>query len=109
MPERRSYSGAMRGLWIPILLTNCLAAPGAGALTRADCERHRAEFIASLEENRSNSIRQIDEAAREISDDAEKAHLEAQRNEAWEFEERMRAMGDRIFRDCMAHVRDSGG
>ncbi len=87
--------------------------PGAvlGAVTADDCQRHRDEFIASLEENRRNSVREIDAAASETDDPDQKAMLEEERNQAWEFEERMRATGDQLFRDCMTHVeaQRSGG
>ena len=82
-----------------------------GAVTADDCQRHRDEFIASLEENRRNSVREIDAAASETNDPDQKALLEDERNQAWEFEEQMRATGDQLFRDCMTHVEalKSGG
>jgi len=94
-----------------VLMSSLLAGLPAGAVTPGDCHRHREEFVASLEENRRNSVREIEQARRETDDPGRRERLEQERNEAWEFEERMRATGDQIFRDCMAHVegRKAGG
>lgn len=77
-------------------------------VTPAECQRHRDAFIAGLEANRRKSVREIDDAWRETRNPREREHLEHQRNEAWEHEERMRSTGDQIYRDCMAHAAARG-
>jgi len=84
-----------------------LAMP-AHALSERDCDAHRDSVLDALARNRAQSIRDVEEALRTVPSDDERRRLEHQREQAWEDEERMRHMGDQIWRDCMAHVRATG-
>ena len=92
------------------MLSLCLTvlATPANALTERDCRAHRDSVLDALARNRAQSIREVEQALREDLADGERQRLEEQREQAWEDEERMRHLGDQIWRDCMASVRAAG-
>jgi hypothetical protein len=88
----------------------CLAAltMPAAALTEQDCRAHRDTVLDGLARNREQRVRHVEEALRKGPSQEDREYLEQEREQAWEYEERMRQLGDQTWRDCMAHVRATG-
>ena len=96
-----------RGAVIAWAAAGCvmLAAPPARAVSEDECRAHRESFVESLVRNRERSLRDLEhDVAGDTSVEA-RDRLEYQQAQVYDYEERMRAVGDQIWRDCMAHLR----
>lgn len=102
-----SRSRVARGAVIAWAAAGCvmLSAPSARALSEDECRAHREAFVESLIHNRERSLRDLAHGAAGDTSVEARERLEYQQAQVYDHEERMRAVGDQIWRDCMAHLR----
>ncbi len=90
---------------LAVLLALTAAVP-ASAVTEQECDDDRDGLYQDLAKNRERSLRQIRAAIEASTSEAERAYLREERVEVWHQEERQRAFGDHIWRDCLRHAQD---
>ena len=82
---------------------------GAQPLTQATCDTDQEVLLAEIERNRDSALGQLAAAADAATSEAVRRRFEAEREEAWEREERERGLAHQIWRDCSTYVKDQGG
>ena len=104
MRHEEFYSSLMRSFIALLLIALGASTEAASELRAQDCHRDHETMLKGIAQLRASAVAQINEALAEVANETERSVLIAERERAWDEEERHRSLAHQALRDCLRHV-----